>query len=148
MADVFNKRARSRIMRAVRTAQTEPELLLVSALRKRGLRFRTNDQDIVGIPDICFRRLRLAVFVDGDYWHGRAWFESGRAPATNRRFWVSKFECNRTRDLEVTKALRIDGWSVLRLWGSDVKKSPDDAGLRVLARLRVVRRRRERTPRR
>ena len=116
MPDMFDKKTRSRIMRAVRTAETEPEERLAVALKAVGLRFRRNDAKIFGTPDFAFRKVRLAVFVDGDFWHGRAWLDYGAAPATNAAFWIGKFERNHQRDQLVDRQLRRTGWSVLRLW--------------------------------
>lgn len=135
MTDVFDKRTRARIMRAVRTAETEPEELLAVALRAAGLRFLRNDKAVFGVPDFVFRKAKLAVFVDGDFWHGRAWFKSGAAPATNSAFWISKFERNRRRDRLVTRELKRTGWTVLRLWSSDVRKNSVLGAVRVHKRL-------------
>jgi DNA mismatch endonuclease (patch repair protein) len=134
-------------MRAVRVAETEPEDRLAQALRQLGLRFQKNDRRVLGRPDICFKTHRLAVFVDGDFWHGRAWFERGEAPATNPEFWIRKFEINHRRDRVVDRALRKSGWSVLRIWGSEIRKAPKMAAAKVRARLRrLVRERREHRP--
>lgn len=138
MADMFDKRTRSRIMRTVRTAGTEPEERLAVALKAFGLRFRRNDATLLGSPDFAFRQVRLAVFVDGDFWHGRAWFKGGAAPATNADFWIAKFERNRQRDRLVDRELRRTGWSVLRLWGSEVRKNAVVSAGKVRARLRRV----------
>jgi DNA mismatch endonuclease (patch repair protein) len=91
---------------------------------------------VFGKPDVSFPDARLAVFVDGDFWHGRDWFENGVAPATNPDFWIAKFERNRRRDRIVDRELRGSGWSVLRLWGSDVRKDSAAAAARVRSRLR------------
>ncbi len=123
-------------MRAVRTAATEPEERLAIALKALGLRFRRNDPKVFGKPDFAFRESQLAVFVDGDFWHGRAWFENGAAPATNAEFWVGKFERNRRRDHVVNLTLRKIGWAVLRLWGSEVRKAPAASASKVRTRLR------------
>jgi len=136
IVDMFEKAVRSRIMRAVRTAETEPELRLGAALKAMGLRFRCNDPRVFGKPDFTFRRIRLAVFVDGDFWHGRAWFADRQAPATNAPFWINKFERNHLRDRIVDRELRRSGWSVLRLWASDVRKDAASSGQIVRARLR------------
>jgi DNA mismatch endonuclease (patch repair protein) len=135
MADMFDKETRSRIMRSVRTAETEPEEVLALALKAVGLRFRRNDRKIFGTPDFAFRRGRLAVFVDGDFWHGRAWFSDAIAPATNPQFWIGKFERNRLRDKRVNRELKRRGWAVLRLWASDVRKRPFASAAKVRARL-------------
>lgn len=141
MPDMFDKKTRSRIMRAVRTAETEPEERLAAGLRALRLRFRRNDPIVFGKPDVAFRGDRLAVFVDGDFWHGRAWFENGAAPATNAEFWIAKFERNRRRDRVVDHELRRSGWSVLRLWASDIRKSPATSAAKVGARLKRLARR-------
>jgi DNA mismatch endonuclease (patch repair protein) len=78
------------------------------------------------------------VFVDGDFWHGRAWFRNAVAPATNADFWIGKFERNRRRDRLVNRELKRRGWSVLRLWASDVRKRPVASAGRVRARLRCL----------
>lgn len=136
MVDTFDKVTRSRVMRAVRTSATDPEERLALALTALRLYFRSNDPTVLGKPDFSFRKARLAVFVDGDFWHGRAWFENGEAPATNADFWIAKFERNRQRDEVVNRALRGRGWSVLRLWGSDIRKSPAANAAKVRSRLR------------
>ena len=136
MADVFDEATRRRIMRSVRTAETEPEVRLARALAAICLSFRRNDPKILGRPDFTFPDARLAVFIDGDFWHGRKWFEEGAAPATNTQFWIAKFERNRRRDREVTSALRREGWSVIRLWGSDVIRDSDRCARKVRRRLR------------
>lgn len=127
-------------MRAVRTAETEPEQALAVALKALRLRFRRNDPRVFGKPDFVFRPDRLAVFVDGDFWHGRAWFEDGAAPATNPEFWIGKFERNRRRDRVVDRELRRSGWSVLRFWASEVRRAPAASAEKVRVRLRRRRR--------
>ena len=136
MSDVFDSAKRRAIMRAVRTTRTEPEERLAVALRAMGIRFRRNARSVFGTPDFAFHQMRLAVFVDGDFWHGRAWFESRSAPATNSRFWIEKFERNRDRDRLVERTLRRAGWSVLRFWASDVRKNPTRCVSLVHKRLR------------
>lgn len=136
MVDSFKPDARRRIMQSVRTKKTGPERRLAAALAAIGLSFRRNDSRAFGCPDFSFRHAALAVFVDGDFWHGRTWFAAGSAPATNTEFWVAKFERNRERDRLVDRRLRKKGWSVLRVWGSEVNKSPHRCAQRVRGRLR------------
>lgn len=136
MVDSLKPEIRRRVMRSVRTKGTEPERRLAEVLLEFGLRFRCNDRGVFGCPDFSFRACSLAVFVDGDFWHGRKWFAEGSSPATNADFWVAKFERNRTRDRIVDRMLRRKGWSVLRLWGSEVNKEPRRCAQRVRARLR------------
>jgi DNA mismatch endonuclease (patch repair protein) len=136
VVDTFDRATRLRIMKAVRTARTDPEERLAVALRRLRLKFHRNDRRVLGRPDFTFRSARLAVFVDGDFWHGRAWFTTGTAPATNAPFWISKFVRNGERDRAVNARLRARGWSVLRVWGSEIRKAPHAAAQRVRSRLR------------
>lgn len=139
MADMFDKATRSRIMAAVRTSRTAPEILLSDLLQAEGLRPRWQAKELPGSPDLVFDRIRLAIFVDGDFWHGRQWFECGLAPVQNRNFWIAKFNTNRRRDRMADARLRWRGCSVLRLWASDVKRDPTGTVARV--RERISRRR-------
>ena len=106
------------VMRANRKVDTSPELRLRSALHRRGLRFRKHFRIDVGAvrvtPDVVFPRRRLAVFVDGCFWHGCP--EHGTRPATNVGYWSAKLARNRERDARVNDALGLAGWEVLRLW--------------------------------
>jgi len=133
--DMFTVADRSRIMRAVRSRGTDPEERLAATLNALGLRFRRHDSKLPGTPDFVFVLHRVAVFVDGDFWHGRAWFARGEAPVGNREFWIRKFEMNRRRDRRVDRALRRLGWGVVHLWGSDIRRAPDRAAARIAHRL-------------
>lgn len=135
MSDVFSAEFRSEVMRRVRRTGTHEETLLYRALREIGERPRRNVSRLPGKPDLVFGDCQLAVFVDGDFWHGRAWFRDGAAPTTNRRFWIERFETNRRRDRRVDRKLRALGWRVSRLWGTDVRRDPSKAAARVLKRL-------------
>jgi len=106
-------------MRANRGADTGPEKALRSALHRAGYRFQKNKRldlapDRRVRPDIVFPTLRLAVFVDGCYWHGCR--EHRSIPATNTEFWKSKIEGTRQRDATHTEWLVSAGWTVLRVW--------------------------------
>ncbi len=96
--------------------------MLRRTLWRRGLRYRKNAPDLPGRPDIVFRSARLAVFCDGDFWHGADW-ESRKAKLAqghNAAYWVAKIERNRARDAEVNERLRSMGWRSLRLWESAI----------------------------
>ncbi len=117
-------------MRGNTRVSTTPERRLRSELHAAGMRFRVDFPiRIAGRrpirPDIVFTRRRLAVFVDGCFWHGCP--EHGRQPKSNNSYWAAKLEINRRRDVEQTAALEDDGWIVLRVWEHDV---PD--GLRLV----------------
>jgi DNA mismatch endonuclease (patch repair protein) len=131
-------------MSRIRADGGKAEKLLRSLVWREGLRFRVHRPDLVGRPDIVFSKARVVIFVDGDFWHGRAIQESGigvmRAQLRGARqgWWISKLRRNIARDRDVTKRLRSFGWQVMRLWETDVLRNPASATARVL---HVVRRR-------
>jgi DNA mismatch endonuclease, patch repair protein len=132
-----------RIMSAVRNRDTQPELALRKALHARGLRYRLRSA-LPGKPDIVFRPAKVAVFVDGDYWHGNAWrtrgfesFDAYYGRGNNAPFWVAKIRRNVARDQEVTAALSAAGWTVLRCWESDIERDLSAVTDRVAAAVRA-----------
>jgi len=129
---------RSAVMRAVRGSGTGAEAAFL-ALRLPW-RFREQARELPGIPDFVQDRFRVAIFIDGDFWHGRWWFERGAAPTVNRRYWMGKFERNRARDTAAGRKLRARGWAVLRVWESELRTDPGT--VRELVRRRIAARRR------
>lgn len=131
-------------MSAIRSTNNQTELALRKRLHAMGFRYRLYSADLPGKPDIIFPSERVAVFVDGDYWHGRLLVEHGleavaKKVRRNPDYWVAKFKRNVARDAQVTKMLRQRGWLVVRLWESDVKKDVSHAASVVA---RAVKRRR------
>ncbi len=108
-------------MASIRSKNTRPELIAFAELKARGITFRRHYDRAPGRPDIAKPRKKLAVFIDGDFWHGR---ELDRVVAKYgaTSSWVAKLERNIARDLEQVAALREAGWDVLRVWESDVKR--------------------------
>lgn len=106
-------------MSRIRGRDTTPELLVRLALWQRGLRYRVRTK-LPGRPDIVFGRLRVAVFIDGCFWH--ACPEHGVEPKANAQFWQEKLGTNVQRDLRATAALRATGWHVLRFWEHEVER--------------------------
>lgn len=106
---------------------TGPELLLRSHLHRLGLRFRLVTASVPGRPDIVFPGPHVAVFCDGDFWHGRNWEElrTKLLPGRNSDYWASKIAYNIERDLRVTSAATAAGWHVLRFRESDIRRDPD-----------------------
>jgi DNA mismatch endonuclease (patch repair protein) len=134
----------SRIMSAVKNKDSEAELKLRRALFARGRRYRLHVRELVGRPDLVFTSARLAVFVDGDFWHGNAWRLRGMASFEEQfqfrsrpDWWEAKIRRNMARDGEVEAALAASGWRVLRLWESDVLRDVDACATRVDAALNV-----------
>lgn len=116
-------------MRQIKNKDSEIELILRRELWSRNLRYRKNVNGITGKPDIAFIGKKIAVFVDGEFWHGFNWDVHKHDFKSNRDFWIPKIERNMERDKEVTQTLEAEGWIVLRFWGheikSDVKKCAD-----------------------
>lgn len=132
LAGPRDKATTSRMMSAVRSADTKAEISLRRAIHKRGIRFRLHARDVFGHPDLVIRKYRIAVFVDGDMWHGNEHKRRGLANLedlfpTNTEFWCNKIRRNVERDREVNEHLALDGWTVLRFWATDVESAPDDA---------------------
>jgi DNA mismatch endonuclease (patch repair protein) len=136
MVDNLTPEQRSHCMSRVRSKNTALEKRVISALRKRGLRFKRYAKDLPGKPDIFFTRHKLAVFIDGDFWHGH------RFPLWSRRmspFWRRKIEKNRQRDKRNFAKLRRMGWKVVRIWQHQIKKDVDSCIGRILLTLNASR---------
>ena len=143
--DVPMKRTKievSAVMRRVRSKGTTPELRLDKALRKLKLSFSLHRPDLPGCPDFVFERKRVVIFVDGDFWHGRQWklrglpnLESQFKRCRNGSYWVAKIERNISRDRSNSRRLRHLGWTVLRIWESDLRMRPDVSVRRIIRAL-------------
>ena len=109
------------------------ERALRSAVWRRGLRFRKHVRGMAGSPDLVFSRQRVCVFCDGDYWHGRRWAHLSKqlARRANGQYWLAKIAANRARDRRSTRQLRASGWTVIRLWETDVLADPETAARHV-----------------
>ena len=114
MADVFPKEIRSRIMSSIRSKDTKPEIAVRRMLWRRGLRYRVHSRAVLGTPDVSNRRRRLAIFVDGCFWHGcpKCYSE----PKTNVGFWREKVRRNRARREDVRAGLEEQGFRVVEIW--------------------------------
>lgn len=123
-------------MSRIRSKDTGPERLLRSLLWRMGFRFRKHRRDLPGRPDAAFASARVALFMDGDFWHGRLLLEKGRCPETNRAFWEAKLRRNAERDRETDAELAAAGWLPLRVWESDLKKDPERTAEAVAAVIR------------
>jgi DNA mismatch endonuclease (patch repair protein) len=123
----------SRIKQQNRSRDTKAEVLLRKELWRRGLRYRLHVPDLPGKPDIVFRRARVVVFCDGDFWHGRDWRVrlEKLARGANAPYWTAKIAANVARDRRNTRLLRAAGWTVLRLWETDILRDLGRAARRV-----------------
>lgn len=132
MADNLSQAQRSFCMSRVRNADTDLERRVRSALHHRGLRFRKHCRDLPGRPDIVFRASRVAVFIDGDFWHGY------RFPLWRERlapFWQEKISINRQRDERNFRRLRRAGWKVIRVWQHEVERDLSMVLIRIVRHL-------------
>ncbi len=128
MVDVLTKEQRSYCMSRIRGKHTKPETALRKFLRCGGIQFHVYAK-LPGKPDIVFSREKLAVFIDGCFWHKCQ--KCFVKPATRTRFWMRKIEGNVKRDREVNLILAKQGWKVLRFWEHDIRKNLARVGLRV-----------------
>ena len=121
--DIKTSKQRSQNMAKIKSTNTKAERVLRLALWHKGIRYRKNWQKLPGTPDIAITKYKIAVFVDGDFWHARGHEQSpGEQVGTNKDFWKKKLARNVERDKEVNDQLTQDGWLVLRFWESDIKK--------------------------
>ncbi len=115
-----------KIMSAVKSKNTKPELTLRRALWSRGLRYRVNVKSLPGKPDVVFTKAKLAIFCDGDFWHGHNWAIRGLTSLEEELdqyspFWREEILSNIRRDKEHTARLEAEGWTVIRIWESSIK---------------------------
>jgi DNA mismatch endonuclease (patch repair protein) len=132
MPDVFTKAKCSQVMSRIRGhGNKDTELALVKLFRRHGITGWRRNQKVFGKPDFIFRQLRLALFVDGCFWHGCP--RHCKTPAGNRAFWKRKLTTNKTRDLRVSRVLRKNGWRVMRIWEHDLAKRGEASVRRIQA---------------
>lgn len=109
-------------MQANKSSGTKAELLLARTVFSRGHRYRKNNKSVFGKPDLTFKKIKLAIFVDGEFWHGKNWNERKYDHKTNQEFWNKKIERNIQRDIEVNEELTKQGWTILRFWSGEIIK--------------------------
>ena len=129
--DTISKSVRSRVMAAIRSSDTKPELLVRSLAHRMGYRFRLRARDLPGTPDLVFRARRRVILVHGCFWHQhqKKSCPGGRAPKSNLRYWAAKLARNVERDAETLAALKALGWRTLVIWECEAEPA-------VAARLR------------
>ena len=122
--DTLNTKQRRYAMQSVHSENTKPEVILRKALWHRGIRYRKNYNALPGKPDIVLIRQKIAIFVDGDFWHARGYqMQPGEQVKSNKEYWGPKLKRNVERDKEVNDMLTELGWIVLRFWESDIRKN-------------------------
>jgi DNA mismatch endonuclease (patch repair protein) len=123
MTDIYPKEKRSEIMSSVRSrGNRATELVMLKLLRRQRIKGWRRHLAILGAPDFAFPKERVAVFLDGCFWHGCP--IHFKLPKSNCDFWEKRIATNRRRDRRITKELRACGWTVIRIWQHDIKRSP------------------------
>lgn len=130
--DCLTKEQRYKNMSANKGKDTKIELVFGKLLWNAGVRYRKNDKTVFGKPDFVIRKMKIAIFCDGEFWHGRNWEERKNDHKSNCNFWHSKIEGNIKRDKEVNEQLRAQGWTVFRFWETEINKESDKCLNRIL----------------
>ena len=114
--------ATSKRMSNVKLKKGTAEILLAKELWHKGFRYRLNDKSLSGSPDIAILRYNIAIFVDGEFWHGYDWDNKKPKLKRNREYWIEKIEENMARDTRVDKELLAKGWVPIHFWTKEVLK--------------------------
>lgn len=121
--DTHTPEQRRKNMQRIKSENTIPEKCIMKALKRKGVYFTKHRKDVYGKPDIVFKRKKIAVFIDSDFWHCNPDYFT--PPKNNSEYWEKKIERNKSRDKEVNNYLRENGWTVLRFWERDIKENTE-----------------------
>jgi DNA mismatch endonuclease (patch repair protein) len=121
--DVFTKKKRSEIMSKIRSKNTKIENVIFRELHRQGIYFQKHYRKVAGRPDVAMPRKKIAIFIDGDFWHGYRFLKiKKRLP---RKYWRRKIESNIERDKKNRSILKEQGWKILRIWEHDIVKNKE-----------------------
>jgi len=120
--DKLTLEQRRKNMQAIKSKDSKIENLLAKTIFRNGVRYRRNVKSIIGCPDICIKKYKIAIFCDSEFWHGKDWEKRKFDFKTNKEFWIPKIERNIQRDYEVNEKLKEEGWTIMRFWGNDINK--------------------------
>ena len=134
MADVFTKEKRSEIMSKIRSGNTKPEMIVRRHLHKNGFRYAIHSKKLPGSPDIVLVSRKIAIFINGCFWHGHKDCFYSKLPISNADFWRNKISTNVLRDAKNHKLIRGLGYKVLTVWQCQLKGKVRDRTLRELVR--------------
>ncbi len=126
--DRLTKEQRRKNMQHIKPQDTKIEVLLRKALWKKGIHYRKNFKGLPGTPDIVITKYKIAIFCDGEFFHGKDWeiLKPRLQKGSNSEFWISKISRNKERDDEINKKLLFMGWTVIRFWGDDIQNHTDE----------------------
>lgn len=122
-------------MSKIRGKDTKPEIALRKALWAKGIRYRKNYKKLEGNPDIYISKAKLAIFIDGEFWHGHNWMEKKQKIKSNREYWIPKIERNMARDANNNLKLEYAGITVMRFWEHEIKKDVEGCVEKVIGKL-------------
>lgn len=127
MSEKLNISKNSWNMKDIHSKNTKIEVILRKALWNAGFRYRKNYDKLPGKPDIALTKYKIAIFCDGEFFHGKDWevLKPKLEKGNNLDFWIKKITRNQQRDDEVNKQLLFMGWTVIRFWGNEIKKNPE-----------------------
>lgn len=134
----YTTKQRSKIMSKIKGKNSKPELLLRKALWANNIRFRIHDKSLPGRPDIVIKKYKLAIFIDGEFWHGYNWDKVKPSLKSNKGFWVPKIERNMQKDRNDNEQLQEMGYTVFRFWSEEVVKHTHRVVNQVLLYLETV----------
>jgi DNA mismatch endonuclease, patch repair protein len=132
MADVFDKEKRSWIMGRIKSKGTKPELIVRSFLHKNGYRFRLHYDKLPGKPDVVLPRHKLAIFINGCFWHAHENCKYFTVPKTKSEWWINKLMRNKINDTRTLNAVKKTGWNVYIIWACELKPQKLEGTLRSL----------------
>lgn len=123
--DDLSLEQRRKNMQHIRSKDTKIEMIMRKALWKEGIRYRTNYKLLPGKPDIAITKYKIAIFCDGEFFHGKDWdaLQIKLQKSNNSSYWLEKIKKNIQRDKEVEKQIRAQNWIVIRFWGNDIKRN-------------------------
>lgn len=121
MTDTFDKATRSRVMSAIQSKDTQPEIMVRSALHGMGYRFRLHRKDLPGTPDIVLPRYKTVIFIHGCFWHSHKGCKYATVPKDNAEYWKPKLRKNKERDRRAKRELHKMGWRVLEIWECETR---------------------------
>ncbi len=116
----------SKRMSKVKLKRGEAEVIIAKSLWHKGYRYRLNFKKLPGSPDIAILRYKIAVFIDGEFWHGKDWERRKSRLKRNREYWIKKIEENMERDSAVDKKLRVAGWVPIRFWSKEAVNNTEE----------------------
>lgn len=138
MTDTLSKDKRHINMSHIKSAETKIEIKVRKWLYKNGVRYRKNSRNILGTPDISIKKYKIAIFINGCFWHGHYNCKLATVPKTNTDFWVDKIKKNKVRDIKIKRELESEGWHVLVIWECQLGKEFENTMTTLLDKINEI----------